>query len=304
MPNLASTTQTAHSFQKPSVIINLGSGSADDITDEICDLFDASGLPKPQVHAVDPSKLSGVLEQVGTDQTDLLIVFGGDGTCMAGAKVARKSEIPFIALPGGTMNLLPKALYGTNDWREALDIALSTDEPRWQSAGKIDEHIFFCGAIMGDPTIMSEARESVRDGDEIEAVKRVPDIMSAVAGGLEFSIDVDGDEFDRASGLLRVSCPAMQDSPDAPTKFEVASLPQLSLGRLIAIGAKALTSEWTDSPDVKTAHARQVSVDGQQTCDVLLDGESHRLSCPIKISLEPEAVLVLAPSPKKIKEKS
>ena len=50
----------------------------------------------------------------------------GDGTARSVASKA-KPDGPMIApLPGGTMNMLPKALYGTGDWKLAYTVNLES----------------------------------------------------------------------------------------------------------------------------------------------------------------------------------
>jgi diacylglycerol kinase family enzyme len=43
---------------------------------------------------------------------DTLVVMGGDGTLGAASAAAKGWDGQFLAIPGGTMNLLPKALHG------------------------------------------------------------------------------------------------------------------------------------------------------------------------------------------------
>lgn len=283
-------------FKKPTVIVNMAAGSSSDVTDDIASIFKRLHCPQPNVHLVDPPQLSAKYSEVKTDGTDLLIVFGGDGTCKSGAITARDAGIPFVALPGGTMNMLPKALYGTDDWQIALELALSQKTPRWQAAGSINNHIFFCGAIIGDPITMSEARESLRDGDVLEAVKQIPDIMTAIAHGERFEFKVDGEIFDKDANGLQIYCPYMTTGATSTDAFELASVPQLSMAQIIGIGARALTQDWRDSVHVKTAFAKHVEITGQGAFDILLDGEPETVKCPVKIKLETKGVLVLAPN--------
>lgn len=283
------------SFNKPSVIINIAAGSASDITGEIKSIFSGHKFPVPAVHLTPPEQLDAVFEAIKTDGTDLLIVYGGDGTCKAGAIASREAGIPLVALPGGTMNMLPGALYGTHDWREALETALSQGAPRNQPAGIINGHIFFCGAIIGDPILMSEARESLRDGDVVAAVKQVPDIVAAIKYGEEFEYKVDGKVYDRQANGLQLYCPYMTSGAIASDAFEIASVPQLSMAELVGIGAKALTQDWRRSALVKTTFGRRVDITGQGAFDILIDGEPARVTCPIKINLIPEGVRVPAP---------
>ena len=183
-------------FNSTTVIINMAAGRSSDISEEVITIFERFNYPKPTIQLVEPSELAKALETIKRGATDLLVIYGGDGTCKSGAMAAREAGIPLIALPGGTMNMLPKALYGTDKWQDALELALSQSGPRWQVGGLVNERIFFCGAIIGDPITMSEARESLRDGEIIEAVKHLPDIVTAIAHGDQFEFKVDGKLFE------------------------------------------------------------------------------------------------------------
>lgn len=283
-------------FLKPAVIINMAAGSTDDISVDISSIFAELDFAEPSIHLVEPQDLDAALKTVSSDGTDLLIIYGGDGTCQSGALIAREANIPLIALPGGTMNMLPKALYGSVAWQAALRLALEQKGPRWQPAGTINGNVFFCGAIIGDPIVMSEARESLRDGDILDAVKQVPEIITAIAHGERFRFEVDGEFFDKDANGLQVYCPYMTKGATVPDAFELASVPQLSISQVVGIGARAMAQDWRDSVHVKTASAKRIQIGGQGTFDVLLDGEPRHISCPIDIKLEQKGVLVLAPN--------
>jgi len=70
------------SYKKPTVIINMAAGNTLDISDDITPIFKTFGLNTPLIHSVQPHG------------TDLLVIYGGDGTCKAGAITAREAGIP------------------------------------------------------------------------------------------------------------------------------------------------------------------------------------------------------------------
>ena len=68
---------------------------------------------------------------------DLLIVLAGDGTACAAATRCG-AEGPLVApLAGGTMNMLPHALYGAKPWQEGLRDALTEGVVRPVSGGVV-----------------------------------------------------------------------------------------------------------------------------------------------------------------------
>ena len=57
---------------------------------------------------------------------------------------------PMVApLPGGTMNMLPHAVYGNRPWQEALRLALTEGRERDIGGGCIEGHRFLVAAILG-----------------------------------------------------------------------------------------------------------------------------------------------------------
>jgi len=285
-----------NTFKHPSVIINLSSGSTTDVSEDMSGIFASHGYTPPQIHAVDAAGLKAAFQTVREDGTDLLVIYGGDGTCKSGAVVAIELSIPIIALPGGTMNMLPKALYGTDDWAQALEKALSNPKPRSFPAGKINDELFFCGAIIGDPTNMAEARESIRDGDILDAIKKVPDVVSAITEGNPISYTVDGKPYARSTNLLHLFCPVMVGDPETETKLELTSVPTFTVPDLFAAGVRSLISGWRDTEQIDVRRVKIIEIKGQGAFDILLDGEAAQVECPIKISLQQDAVKVLAPT--------
>ncbi len=66
--------------------------------------------------------------------------------------------VPMVApLPGGTMNMLPHALYGVVPWPEAMANCLKSGQERMISGGEINGRLFFVAAILGSPALWAEA---------------------------------------------------------------------------------------------------------------------------------------------------
>ena len=69
--------------------------------------------------ALDPARtlIDAQLKQALAAKPDLLVVIAGDGTANAAAEVCGPDGPLVAPLPGGTLNMLPHALYGHRDWR-------------------------------------------------------------------------------------------------------------------------------------------------------------------------------------------
>ena len=56
---------------------------------------------------------------------EVLIVLGGDGTIRTAAETCAEKGSYLIPLPGGTMNMLPRGLYGDVAWEESVKNTLA-----------------------------------------------------------------------------------------------------------------------------------------------------------------------------------
>lgn len=285
-------------FKNPALLINLSSGSASDISQEITTMMTDKGHSAPECFISEGEKIAEQFNALKASKPDLIIVFGGDGTCRSAAEIAREYDVPLIALPGGTMNILPRELYKTIEWKEALKLALDQKEPRWHKAGLLNGSPFYCGAIIGAPTRMANVRESVRQGQLSEAVTAIPKVVEAVTEGDTFSYHVDGNPTDLQANAILLSFPSNPENYEGEPEMEMASVMPLSVGELLKVGAQSLLMDWRESENIDSKRIRSLEIDGQGRFETLLDGEAEIVSCPIAVTLEKKGVKVMAPKPK------
>jgi diacylglycerol kinase family enzyme len=84
---------------------------------------------------VEKQKKWRVFSEVGLHTLDVLIALGGDGTIQRAAQQYAENTAFLIPLPGGTMNILPRALYGELSWEDALKNTLATPSAKVLSGG-------------------------------------------------------------------------------------------------------------------------------------------------------------------------
>ena len=70
------------------------------------------------------------------------------------------------------MNMLPRALYGDVSWDDALKNTLAAPSAKVISGGRVADKQFFVAAVVGAPVLWTEARESVREGDIVDAIEK------------------------------------------------------------------------------------------------------------------------------------
>lgn len=230
---------------------------------------------------------------------DALIVLAGDGT--AGTIASRAGpDGPLVApLPGGTMNMLPKALYGDVDWKVALRRALEEGAPQSVAGGEISDgrfqQAFYCAAILGSPALWAPAREAVREGKfglawayGRRALKR------AFSGRLRFSLDGRPDR--RAEALVVIS-PVISRVMDEHTGLEAAAMNPSDALQAFRLATHAVFDDWRADPAVTTKAIQKATVRARSRIPVVIDGEPALLRHEAQVRFIRTAFRALAPNP-------
>lgn len=230
---------------------------------------------------------------------DVLFVLAGDGT--AGSIASRAGpDGPLVApLPGGTMNMLPKALYGTADWKAALKIALEEGAPQTVAGGEVSDgqttQAFYCAAIFGSPALWAPAREALRVGKlglawayARRALKR------AFSGQMRFSLD--GRPARRAEALVLIS-PMISSAMDEDTGLEAAAMNPADAGQAFRLAAHAVLDDWRQDPAVTTRATQTVALRARSRIPAVVDGEPLLLRHEARVRFIRRAFRALAPIP-------
>lgn len=235
------------------------------------------------------------VEKVFAGQPDVIFVLAGDGT--AGTVASRAGPGgPLVApLPGGTMNMLPKALYGTTDWKLALRQALESGVPRPVAGGTVEGQAFFCAAILGSPALWAPAREAMRAGKLRKAWlygRRA--LRRAFSGRLRYSLD--GSDRRKTEALVLIS-PMISAAMDEPVGLEAAAMDPSDTSQAFRLAANALFSDWRHDPSVSTRPARRIEAWGRSKIPAVVDGEPMLLPHETVITFIPKAFMALVPRP-------
>ncbi len=230
---------------------------------------------------------------------DALFVLAGDGT--AGTIASRAGpDGPLIApMPGGTMNMLPRALYGTADWKRALRRALEEGAPQRVAGGEVTDgrfkQAFYCAAILGSPALWAPAREAVREGKfglawayGRRAIKR------AFTGRLRFSLDGRAER--RAEALVLIS-PMISKAMDEHTGLEAAAMNPADALQAFRLAAHAVFDDWRQDPAVATKAIQYAAIRARSRIPAVIDGEPALLRHEARVRFIPVAFRALAPAP-------
>lgn len=228
-------------------------------------------------------------------EPDVLLVLAGDGT--AGTIASRAGpKGPLVApLPGGTMNMLPKALYGTGDWKAALRLALSEGAEVSVSGGEVEGHVFYCAAILGSPALWAPAREAVREGDfglawtyARRALKR------SFTGRMRYALD--GGDSRRVEAMVFIS-PMISRAMDEPVGLEAAAMSTHGAAEAIRLLAHAVFDDWRKDAAVRTRPTKRAVIRARSRIPAVIDGEPALLGREATVVFRPRAFRALAPLP-------
>ena len=276
------------------VVTNVASGSVGKDAPAQVEAILAEHGVQGRVHAPGEGELNACLRDAIDSRPDAILVVAGDGTARAAAEMAGP-EGPMIApLPGGTMNMLPHALYGVIPWPEAMAACLRGGRARMISGGEVNGRLFFVAAILGSPALWADAREAARAGRVDLALMRAQRALRrAFSGRLRYVLD---DRPKAKTTALSLLCPLVSTRLDADEQaLEAAALDPSSALDIFRLGVSTVTGNWRDDPSVMVGRCRTGKVWAGGRIPAILDGEPVRLDGMVTIRFRPKAFRALVP---------
>ena len=281
---------------KLSVIINplsrsVPNGAADALEGAIL----AAGHDIEQLYCR-PEHLESDVRAVAESNADGVIAWGGDGTLACALTACGMSGPPVLALPGGTMNMLPKRLYGDRTWRQILDRVLAQPKTETLAAGKIDNRRFYIAALFGRLTGLAETREAVRKGDLRDAAQALVDgEVLDVETRLRLSWATKQSQSNPTQQTISAVAAAVALTSGPSPTFEVAAVDPNSTMELFSTALDAMIHGWKDAEPVRHDLSDAVAVHELGGADIpaTLDGELVRFASPVRIELVEQAARVL-----------
>lgn len=276
------------------IVVNPASGGVGPKASEECRaLLERLGVEAHVIEA-QPNRVRAAVEAAVEALPDVVVVLAGDGTAAAAAALAGPKGPLIAPLPGGTMNLLPRALYGPVDWRAALELALTEGVARPVAGGSVGDRPFHVAAILGAPALWAPAREAVRAGKVRLAwlyARRAA--RKAFSGKVRFRLD-DGTA-GRGEALALLS-PLISKAMSEPIGLEAAILTPRNAADAFRLAANALFADWRADPAVAVQVCRTAEVMSRGRIPAILDGEPLELDPRVRIRFLPTAFRALAPA--------
>lgn len=245
------------------------------------------------LQAPEPDGIEQALQAAIQAKPDLVVVLAGDGTANRAAELCGPDGPLLAPLPGGTMNMLPHALYGARDWRTALSDALATGVERTVSGGQLGDKKFHCAAILGSPALWAPAREAARHGDLRQAFsKAVFALEQAFSTRLRF--EVNGGSRHKAVALSLI-CPLISTATDHDRALEAAVLDMHDATEVFRLALHNALGDWRRDPGVTVQDCKRGRVWAHQPIPCLIDGELHTMGRSVDIRFRPKSFRALVP---------
>jgi diacylglycerol kinase family enzyme len=283
----------ARRFRRIEVVANLASGGVGaDAPAEIEKIFSDFGV-HAHVCAPENSDLGNCLRAAIDAGPDLLVLLAGDGTARAAAELCGPAGPVLVPLPGGTMNMLPHAVYGARPWQDALSLALAEGREQMLGGGEVENRRFLVAAVVGAPALWAPAREAARYHKAKLAWLRAQRAMRrAFSGRLRYALDQGARcKAGALSFLSPLISRALED--DEPV-LEAAIFDLKGASDVLSLGFHALIGDWRDAPAVEAVRCRAARIWAAERIPAILDGEAVRLESAADIVFRPDVVRVLA----------
>ena len=278
------------------VIINTSSGSYDsEFEQKMLSILMDAGVVEPKVWCGEAKEMDRFFAEAAGQKREVLIVLGGDGTIRTAAEACAEQGSYLIPLPGGTMNMLPRALYGNLSWEEALKKTLTAPSTKVLSGGRVANKQFFIAAIVGAPALWTQPRESMRVGNIADAIKK-----GSIAFRRMFETKVQYLISGGAKGeteAVVLICPLISEEMfDSEQALEAAIIDVESAAEVIGLATTAAFGKWRDDRNILLTKTKRVTVQSRKEIPATLDGEKVNLDRSAEIDFVSKALTVLVPA--------
>jgi len=283
------------SDSKVGAVINTSSGGGDSEPDQkMFRILARAGIAEPKVWCGEAKEMERFFAETAGQKLEVLVVLGGDGTIRTAAEACAEKGSYLIPLPGGTMNMLPRALYGNLSWEEALKKTLTAPSTKVLSGGRVANKRFFIAAIVGAPALWTQPRESMREGNIADAIKK---------GSLAFrrmfetkmQYLISGGAKGETEAVVLI-CPLIsEEMPDSEQALEAAIIEVESVAEMIGLATLAAVGKWGDDRNILLTETKRVNVQSSKEIHASLDGETVSLGRSAEIDFVSRALTVLVP---------
>lgn len=251
-------------------VTNPQSGSFDaDLLDLIVTRLAESGHPVARIVKIGDDELPNAAAVRGVTR---IIVMTGDGTVSALHESLKGWDGELLVLPGGTMNLLERALHGEVETQEIITALIEDRLTPVQVPIIVAPGLTALSGIFAGPTTAwGDVREQMRNLDVAGLAETVPKAIAATLG--EESVSADS---------VEGSFPAFYLQP-ASGGIRLIGVRADGPGDLLAHGWAWLSGDFRDGPSDHLGTLPEVTIHGSEAggnLSLLVDGEKSETADP------------------------
>jgi diacylglycerol kinase family enzyme len=292
------------------VILNADSGSGHDaaLTQQVQGLFESAGIPAEVFLVRDGGEIAAKVADAISQQADVIVAGGGDGTVSAVAAALADSEIALGILPLGTLNHFAKDL----GLPLALDAAvrqIGAGQRMQVDVGEVNGRVFVNNSSLGlYPDIVHERdRERKRIGRgkwmaflwaSVTALRKYP--------FLSVCLSVEGKEHRRRTPFVFIGNNEYRMEGFAMGERERLDSGRLSLYvaqrpgrlRLVQLALRALIGRLKQARDFDVLLATEIVIESRHHhFRVATDGEITVMTPPLHYRIRPASLTVVGTTP-------
>ncbi|WP_189071882.1 diacylglycerol/lipid kinase family protein [Deinococcus sedimenti] len=288
------------------VVFNPKSGSGDSELPEFIRLLKEAGADVTERELQPDTPMADYVTDI--EQFTYLVGAGGDGTVSSLAYASRYKNVPMLAFPAGTANLIAQNLDLPQDAKSLAEIMIEGHALR-VDMGEItvkDEKSGFC-MLAGAGADASMIRDS-------EELKERFGVMAYVMSAMKqlnpkktvFHLKIDGEVRDFEGigvmvanfGMANYRLPITSDISPSDGRFTVILLKAGNIMRLIpnlidSVRVKLNLGDPIFSGNLETIEARHIEIDADDPFPLQYDGELHVETTPFTAQILPGAIRFL-----------
>ena len=286
---------------------NAGTALASGLTTaKVRELFQGAGL----AFDIDDDEALPISERIARalDGTaDVVVAGGGDGTVLAVAEGLVGSSKVLAVLPLGTMNALARDLALPLDINAAI-AALPSLEPRAIDLAEVNGRPFLHNVIIGLVPSIAVGRELVRGKGWIDKFKFTKFMLRRFARAKRIALVLRAG--DAKPRIERLQTLVVANNSYEQRFGKIMSRRRLDRGTLtvylirslrlpdaVRLALEMVWGTWRDDEVVEIEKVRRLDVDSKKRRVLAtMDGEVLTLDLPLRFSIRPKSLQVLAPA--------
>jgi hypothetical protein len=271
--------------RKVWLIVNPASGSNDGAAlESLTVALAAAGLAPATTTTLPDGELPG-RDALEAGAIDLLVTFTGDGSANAALPPLEGWAGQVLVLPGGTQNLLARALHGD---RPAIEIVAAFDElrPTRRHLVRSRHGVGLCEIVIGPGATWSEVREALRERDVAALAATATEAMTQTASGA--TVRVVHPALGKAEGYPAIRLHPVGDA------IAVDGYGAESLADYARQGLALLQRDFRQGPHDALGSHREVLCRSDAPIELMIDGERATGECDERFVIAPFDVTLLA----------